>query len=113
MNNTIFILISILVMLFIILSVKKSTLSIKESFYWFVSTILMLILSIFPGIIDWLAKIIGVSYPPSLLFVLCIIFLVLMIFRCSKKIADQNEKIRYLIQEVSILKGSNDEKESK
>lgn len=110
MNNTVFILISILVMLFIILSVKKSTLSIKESFYWFVSTILMLILSIFPEIINWLAKIIEVSYPPSLLFVLCIIFLVLMIFRCSKKIADQNEKIRYLIQEISILKENDDEK---
>lgn len=110
MNNIVFILISVSVMLFIILSVKKSTLSIKESFYWFVGTIFMLILSIFPNIIDWLAQIIGVSYPPSLLFIICIVFLVLMIFRCSKKISDQNEKIRYLIQEVSILKENNNEK---
>lgn len=104
MNNLVFIILSIIVMLFIILSVKRSSLSVKESFYWFLSTLLMLILSIFPKIIDYFASLIGVSYPPSLLFVLCIVFLVLMVFRSSKKISNQNEKIRFLIQEVSILK---------
>lgn len=110
MNNIIFIIVSVLVMVFIIISVKKSTLSIKESFYWFLSTILMLILSIFPNIIDSLAKVMRISYPPSLLFVICIIFLVLMIFRSNNMIADQNEKIRYLIQEISILKDKKNDK---
>ncbi len=110
MNNLVFVLISLIVMLFIIISVKRSALTVKESFYWFASTVLMLILSIFPKIIDYLASLVGVAYPPSLLFVLAIVFLILMLFRCSKRISSQDEKIKYLIQEVAILKNQVEKK---
>ncbi len=104
MKNIYFIIISIICMIYVILEVRKKRFSIKESFWWMVASIIMLILSIFPYSIDFIAKKIGVSYPPSLLFVLCIIFLVFMVFRNSKKIAEQQEKITELAQNLAILK---------
>ena len=91
-------------MIYIISEVRKKKFSIKESFWWFAASIVMLFLSIFPYSINWLAKIFGVEYPPSLFFVFCIIFLTFINFINSKKIAEQQEKIIELAQQVSILK---------
>ena len=104
MKKIYFIIIAIICMVYIISEVRKKKFSIKESFWWFVASVVMLLLSIFPYSINWLAKIFGVEYPPSLLFVFCIIFLTFINFRNSKKIAEQQEKIIELAQQVSILK---------
>lgn len=104
MKKIYFIIIAIICMVYIISEVRKKKFSIKESFWWFVASVVMLLLSIFPYSINWLAKIFGVEYPPSLLFVFCIIFLTFINFRNSKKIAEQQEKIIELAQQVSIIK---------
>lgn len=104
MKNIYFIILSLLCMLYVVIEVRKKRFSIKESFWWMVASIIMLILSIFPHSIDFLAKLLGIAYPPSLLFVLCNVFLVFMIFRNSKRMAEQQEKITELAQNVSIIK---------
>lgn len=104
MNNNLFIIISILALLYVILNVKKKKFSIKESFWWVMASIVMLVLSIFPYAIDNLAKLLNIAYPPSLLFVFCIVFLLFINFKNSKKIAEQQEKIIELAQEVAIIK---------
>lgn len=104
MKNIYFIILSVFVLLYVIFNVKKKKFSIKESFYWVLAAIVMLILSIFPYSIDAVAKWLNVVYPPSLLFVLCIIFLLYINFRNSRKIAEQQEKIIELAQELAIVK---------
>lgn len=110
MKNIYFIIISIVCMFYIVHEIRKKRFTIKESFWWIIGSILMLILSIFPHIIDKLAKLFGIAYPPSLLFVLCDIFLIFMIFRNSKRITEQQEKIIELAQNVAILKEKVNEK---
>lgn len=107
MKNIYFIIISIFAMLYIVLEVRKKRFSIKESFWWIVASIAMLVLSIFPYSIDRIAKLLNIAYPPSLLFVICIVFLVFMNFRSSKKIAEQQEKIIELAQHIAILESKN------
>ena len=104
MKNIYFIIIALLCMLYITIQVRKKKFSIKESFWWIVASLIMLILAIFPYSINSLAKSLGVSYPPSLLFVLCTLFLVFINFRNNRQIAEQQEKIIELAQQVSILK---------
>lgn len=110
MKTIYFVIISFLVFMYIIYEVRKKEFSIKESFCWVIASIIMLLLSIFPYSIDKIAEIFGVEYPPSLFFVFCIIFLVFINFRNSKKISKQQEKIIELAQNVAIIK-SNLEKE--
>lgn len=111
MKNSYFIVISILIIIYIVASVKKNKLSIKESFFWVLASLIMLFLSIFPYSINTLAKLFGIDYPPSLFFAFCIIFLALINFKNSKRIAEQKEEIIELAQVVAILKserGNND-----
>lgn len=107
MNNMYFIIISVFALLYVIWNVKKKKFSIKESFWWVIGAIIMLLLSIFPYTIDKMAKILNIAYPPSLLFVLCIIFLLFINFKNSKKIAEQQEKIIELAQELAIIRNKN------
>lgn len=103
MKNIYFIILVLLIILYVICEVRKKKFSIKESFWWIFSSILMLLLAIFPYSIDRVAKFLNIDYPPSLLFVLCIIFLLFINFRSSKKIAEHQEKIIELAQHVAIL----------
>lgn len=66
----------------------------------------MLLLSIFPYSIDWLAQQLNIAYPPSLLFILCILFLLFINFRSCKLIANMQAQITDLIQEISIIKNA-------
>ena len=102
-----FIVIALLIILFIINAVRKSHLSIKESFFWVMGSFFVLILAAFPKIINKIAELFGVAYPPALFFVFCILFLLYMIFRNSKRIAFQQEKITALTEEIAILKSNN------
>ncbi len=110
MNRTYFIILSVIVILYVINIVRKKKFSIKESFWWIVASIIMLLLSIFPYSIDYFAKKLGVSYPPSLLFVLCIIFLLFINFRDSKRISELQTKVVELGQELAIIKEKTNRK---
>lgn len=110
MTNIYFIIFAIIFIIYIIYSIRRYNFSIQESFFWIVGCILMLLLSIFPKSIDFIAKKIGVSYPPSLLFILCILFLVYINFKNNKQISIHQEKITTLSQEIAILKGEINEK---
>ena len=104
MNNIIFIAISVIAIILVVNSVRRKVFSVKESFWWFAAAIIMLLLSIFPYSIDWVAEKLNIAYPPSLLFVLCIVFLVFINFRNSKIIANIHTQLIDISQELAILK---------
>ena len=107
MKNIYFIVLSIIVIFYIIYSVRKDKLNVKTSFGWFLACILMLFLAVFPYSLDWLAHLIGISYPPALFLTLCVVFLIIIDFNYSKKIADMQRRITDLAQELSIVKAEN------
>lgn len=104
MNNKYFIILSILTILYVVNIVRKKNFSIKESFWWVMASLVMLILSIFPYSINWLANKLGIYYPPSLLFVICIVFLLFINFKNSKRISELQVKVIELGQELAIIK---------
>lgn len=110
MKNIYFIIIAILSIIYILWEVRKNHFSIKESFWWTIASVIMLILAIFPYSINHIAKLFGVDYPPSLLFVFCIIFLVFINFKNSKRIVQHQERIIELEQNLTLLKGEVYEK---
>lgn len=104
MNNIYFIIIAITAIIYVINVVRKGRFSIEESIFWVFGSLIVLILSIFPKIIDKVALLIGIEYPPSLFFVLCILFLLFINFRNSQKIAVQEKKIIELAQQMALIK---------
>lgn len=110
MNNIYFIIISLIVVFYITQVVRHNKLPIKESFWWFIASIAMLALSIFPYSINWLAGVFGIAYPPALLLTLAIVFLLLINFRDSRRIADLQTKAIELEQQIALLKAKSKSK---
>ncbi|MEG2348025.1 MAG: DUF2304 domain-containing protein [Clostridia bacterium] len=99
-----FIIIGFLAVIYILIDIRKGKLSILDSMIWIFGCIIIIILSIFPNMIVYFANLVGIEYPPSLLFLLAIIVLLGMNFKQAKKISKQEEKIIDLAQNFAILK---------
>jgi hypothetical protein len=54
-------------------------------------------------LINWLAKQVGVDYPPALLLILALVFLVLLVLHLSINLSRLNEKYTRLAQEFAIF----------
>lgn len=98
-----FIIVAIVLIMYIYHNVKKNMLSQDESILWIIGAFFILILSIWPNIVIWLAGIVGIAYPPSLLFLITSAFLVLFLFRNSQQISILKEKNKELIQSFALL----------
>lgn len=101
--NYFFIILAIIFIIYIFRMIKKKNFSIKESLFWVVGTFVMTIFAIFPKLLDKIALSLKITYPPSLLFLVGIFFLLFINFRNTKKISKQNERIIELAQKNSIL----------
>ena len=92
-----------IIFLIIFILVRRGKLQEKYALTWFAIGIIVVVLGFFPIIIDKVAALTGVNYPPALLFaiavgVLLIQNLYLFIF------ASQNEvRIKELLQQVVVL----------
>ena len=102
--NIFYIVLGVALFIYIVCVVVKGTFDIYESIFWIIGTVIILILSIFPNLIIWLAGLIGIEYAPSLLFLLVAVFLLFVNFRNTQKIVKQKERILSLAQDVAILR---------
>ena len=69
---------SILTTFFIASRIRKSRLRLLDGFVWFMMSLILLIISIFPQIVYWLCRVLGITSPVNLVY-LVMIFLLLMI----------------------------------
>lgn len=107
MKNIYFIVLAILIVFYIVSSIRKNKLSVKTSFGWIIGAVAMLFLAIWPKSLDWLSKIIGIEYPPALFLSLCVIILFIIDFNNSKKLAEYQLKITELAQHVTLLEAKS------
>lgn len=94
----------IVFLLAVINVVKKQRSFERESFYWVICAIGMVILAINPNIIIKISHIVNVRYPPSLLFLIAILFILYLLFKLTCQISNLREQNKELAQESIILK---------
>ncbi len=100
-----FIIILLLLGIFMIFkTIKKKKLSMKYGMYWTIIFLFMMILVLFPNIIEHIAKLCGFKEAPNMLFLVAIFLLFYIVFRIYTTISKLQEMNKCLIQEVSILK---------
>lgn len=101
----IFSIIGSLILLGIVIEfIRRGILKEKYSVLWLASVAAILILSVRTRLLDGLAKLLGVAYPPSLLFLVAFIFVLLIILHFSVVISILHEKNKTLTQELTLLK---------
>ena len=93
---------------------KKKRLLLKYSLLWLAAGIVMLVMVIFPKILDWISGVLGIYSPVNALFAIAFFCIIILLVSLTSIVSAQNEKIKRLIQreaildeEIRILKGNN------
>lgn len=97
---------SIFLLLMVVDLIRRGLLKEKYSVLWIASTIAIIVLSAWRELLDNLADIFGVAYPPSLLFMVALGFILLILLHYSVVISILTDKNKHLAQEVALLKSA-------
>lgn len=84
--------------------IRRGMLKEQYSLLWLMAAVILLVLSVWRELLDKIALTIGVAYPPSLLFLVVFLFLLMIVLHFSVIISELSEKNKRLSQELAILR---------
>jgi len=91
--------------LFLVLElIRQGRLKERYSLLWLFAGAVMLVLSLSRQLLEYIAHAVGIFYPPSLLFLVAFIFLLMITLHFSVIISGLSEKNKKLAQEVALLR---------
>jgi hypothetical protein len=97
---------NILLIGIVIETTRRDLLNVRYAVLWLGAGFVLLVLSLYRPLLDWIALGLGVAYPPSLLFLLAFVFLLVIVLHYSLVISSHRDSIRRLGQAVARLERS-------
>ena len=79
--------------------VRKEALDLKFALSWLAVGVIVLILDIFPGIMNYLVSLLGIELPVNMMF----FFTLLLVFTLTVKVSKQAEQLKRLTQTIALL----------
>ncbi|HXA65860.1 MAG TPA: DUF2304 domain-containing protein [Bryobacteraceae bacterium] len=94
---------SIVLMLVILYSVRRSHIRVEYSVSWLAAAIILLVLSRSPGALNWIAGQLGLTYPPLALMILVFCVFLVVTYRFSVVISDLKDGNIAMAQRLAIV----------
>ena len=98
----ILILASLATCIFISRKLKNAQVDTHDTIFWLMFSFVLILVSIFPGIADWLSMRLGIYSTVNMVFLIIIFALLLRIFLLTIKISQMENRIRILVEELAI-----------
>jgi hypothetical protein len=89
--------------------VRRKRLMERYALLWLFSTFLLLVLSVWSGLLNSLASALGVSYPPSALFAVAFGVVLVLLVHFSLAVSRLSDQNKVLAQRVGLLQQRLDE----
>ncbi len=109
--RVILIICSLISFLLCIKKIKQSKLKIENSVIWMLGSILLIIMSIFSNIVEWLSHQLGFMAPVNFVFLVMIGFLLIQSFIDNIRISKLNEKVKDLNHYIALKEYEEKERE--
>lgn len=91
---------------YIMKKIRKNRLEIDYSIFWIIFSSVLVLISVFSGVITWAASLLGFISPANMVFLLVIFLLVLKLFSMTIKLSALENKIKALTQHIAIMEVS-------
>ncbi len=85
--------------------IRRDHLHSRHALWWLLVALIVMLLGIFPRLIDFLASQLGVNYPPTLLFILGLGMILIKVITIDLHQSNLERKMRRLAQKLAILEG--------
>jgi len=89
--------------------VRRDYLHTRYAVWWIPAALAIGLLGLFPRLVDWVAKLLGISYPPILVLVLGICILLVKVLVMDIERSRNEVKLHRLAQRLAILESRLDE----
>lgn len=89
--------------LLILRFVKKKMLALKYTLLWLFAGAVMGILVLFPGLLDMMAKLVGIATPMNGLFAFAIFFVIIILMSLTAIVSKQTDRIKNLAQNNAMM----------
>ena len=99
-------------LLYILEMVRRRKLREEYSILWLAGSFILLVLSVKQEWLDGIARWVGIAYPPSLLFLVAILFILLILIHFSITISKLHRTNKKMAQEIALMKQSKSDRES-
>jgi hypothetical protein len=83
--------------------IKKKNLELQYTISWLFLLFVILLVSIFPGILNWLSSVMGIELPINMVFFLGFIFTLIIIYRLTSAVSKMSREITSLTQKIALL----------
>ena len=99
--------------IFLFTMLKKNQVALKYALLWMLSGLILLILAVFPGILDSFSRLIGVYSSVNALFAVLVGFIIILMISLTSIVSSEKREIVRLVQELSVLENRVRELEQK
>jgi hypothetical protein len=94
------------ILVIVIELIRRNRLKERYSLIWLATAVILIFFSIWRRLLDRVALFFGIYYPPSFLFLIAILFLIVLLLHFSTIVSSLSEQNKRLAQEVAILKAA-------
>ncbi|MGH7789895.1 MAG: DUF2304 domain-containing protein [Candidatus Binatia bacterium] len=105
--------VSVILILFVVEAIRRSHLNARYAILWLGAGGALLGLSLYRPLLHALARLLGIDYPPSLLFGIAFLFLLVIMLHYSLVISSHRDSIRRLAQTIALLERELEEQRGK
>ena len=107
--NFIAVLVSTVLLLYILEMVRRRRLREEYSILWLAGGAIMLLFSLKRDWLSWASDAVGIYYPPSFLFFIGLLFILLILIHFSIAISRLYQMNKKIAQELALLKQATEE----
>ncbi len=100
------IIIALVLFVVVIDFIRRGLLKERYSVLWLASIVAVGVLAVWKDLVDLVALKVGVAYPPSLLFLVALFFVLIILFHYSVELSILTGRNKKLTQELSLLKAT-------
>ena len=94
--------VSVISFLFVVFYIRKSRVKIEDTIFWVLASVMLLVFSLFPGIVYFIADILDIQSPANFVFALFIFLLLVSQFYTTMKLSHVQIRLHELAQRVAL-----------
>ena len=95
---------TLLFLLFVFDLVRRGKLSERYALLWLITGLVVFLLSLWKGGLDFVAGALGIAYPPTAIFLAAALFFLFVLLQISTVISRHSREVTRLLQEVALMR---------
>jgi len=108
-THVLVVIVAVLIVVVVLRMVALHQLRSKYALVWLIVALTLMVVSVFPGLLDELAELVGVSYAPTLFLLIALGFLGLLVGHLTWEVSRLEMRLRTLAEDHALLRELIDE----